>query len=59
MIAHDKNGDIDKGIDMETYADADILSAQIPVVYCPKCREIRGETEMIESRPECIHCKSD
>ena len=46
----------DSNFDEEKFAKADIWSAQIPVVYCSGCHEIRGESEMIDGKPKCIHC---
>ena len=48
-----------KKFDAEKYAKADMLSAQIPVVYCPGCHEIRGRAEMIEDKSCCVHCCED
>ena len=48
-----------KKYDPEKFAKADMLSAQIPVVYCPTCHEIRGRSEMIEGKPKCIYCCED
>lgn len=46
----------DSNFDEEKFAKADIWSAQIPVVYCSGCHEIRGESEMIDGKPKCIYC---
>ena len=41
----------------EKYSEADILSAQLPIIYCSGCNEIRGESEMIDDEPKCIYCQ--
>ena len=41
---------------LREYVKANMMSAFIPVVWCPNCKDIRGEDEMVDDTPECIHC---
>ena len=41
---------------LREYVKANMMSAFIPVVWCPNCKDIRGEDEMVEDKPECINC---
>ncbi len=54
MSSEPANSDFDE----KKYANAQILSAQIPVIYYPGCNEIRDEHEMIDGKPECRHCQN-
>ena len=40
----------------ESYWKANYYSAFIPVVYCPKCKEIRAEEEMVVGKNLCKEC---
>ena len=42
----------------ESYWMADCYSVFVSVVYCPGCKRVRAEEEMVDGKPRCIHCSN-